>query len=463
MLVGLYVRVSTSKQFEKGYSIEEQTERLTKYCEAMNWDVYKVYTDGGFSGANIDRPALQTLVKDVKSHKIQKVVVYKLDRLSRSQKDTLYLIEEVFLNNDVDFVSMSENFDTATPFGKAMIGILSVFAQLEREQIRERLMMGKEARAKEGKFHGSALVPIGYEYVDGQLISNDFEKMQIQKIFDMYESGIMPNKITQRLNDSGYNHKYGKWIHETVRRVLDNKTYIGYLPYNGEWYKGEHEAFISEEQFERVQRIKKQRYDSHKKINARAGKASSYLGGLMFCAHCGAKYYKATIHSQGKYRYVYYRCESMQRKTAKEKSAIGCNNKTYRMQDLDQLIIDEIKKLDFETIKQAPTPDNSKVIDKEVKDIEAKIDKLMELYASDDIPKNVLQDKIKALSEQKDKLMNELNNEPIEPLQDLLNTNIEIADILDNGDIDEVRAIITALIDKIEIDNEDVAIHWNFV
>ena len=161
MIVGIYVRVSTAEQAKDGYSIGEQLDRLTKYCNAMNWTIAKTYTDAGHSGATIVRPALQRMIKDVQSGCLEKVVVYKLDRLSRSQKDTLYLIEDVILASGADFVSMCENFDTATPFGKAMIGILAVFAQLEREQIKERMGMGKLARAKEGKYGGSCNVPIG--------------------------------------------------------------------------------------------------------------------------------------------------------------------------------------------------------------------------------------------------------------------------------------------------------------
>lgn len=105
------------------------------------------------------------------------VLVYKLDRLSRSQKDTLYLIEDVFEKNGVDFASMTENFDTSTPHGKFIIGILSVFAQLEREKIKERTMVGKDSRAKEGLWHGSAQIPTGYDYIDGQLVINEYEAM----------------------------------------------------------------------------------------------------------------------------------------------------------------------------------------------------------------------------------------------------------------------------------------------
>ena len=145
--VAIYVRVSTTNQAEEGYSIDEQIDKLEAYCKIKDWTVYKVYTDGGFSGSNTDRPALEKLIKDANKKKIDTVLVYKLDRLSRSQKDTLFLIEDIFIKNGIEFLSLQENFDTSTPFGKAMIGLLSVFAQLEREQIKERMQLGKLGRA----------------------------------------------------------------------------------------------------------------------------------------------------------------------------------------------------------------------------------------------------------------------------------------------------------------------------
>ena len=106
MRVVIYIRVSTLEQAEEGYSLSEQEERLIKYCEAMGWEVYKVYTDGGYSGGSMDRPGLKEMIADIEAGLIDKVVVYKLDRLSRSQYDTLYLIEKVFVANDVHSLSV---------------------------------------------------------------------------------------------------------------------------------------------------------------------------------------------------------------------------------------------------------------------------------------------------------------------------------------------------------------------
>ena len=111
----IYIRVSTDAQREEGYSIDAQKEMLTAYCVSKGIKKYEYYIDGGFSGSNIERPELKRLIDDVKKGKIGCVLVYKLDRLSRSQKDTLYLIEDVFNPNNVDFVSLNESMDTSTP------------------------------------------------------------------------------------------------------------------------------------------------------------------------------------------------------------------------------------------------------------------------------------------------------------------------------------------------------------
>ena len=133
--VAIYVRVSTARQDQEGYSIPMQKERLVAYCKAKGWIVAGLFVDPGHSGASLERPGMTALIAGVEAEKYDIVLVYKLDRLSRSQKDTLFLIEDIFMANETDFVSMQESFDTSTIFGRAMVGILSVFNQMEKETI----------------------------------------------------------------------------------------------------------------------------------------------------------------------------------------------------------------------------------------------------------------------------------------------------------------------------------------
>lgn len=468
--VALYSRVSTQEQAMHGYSIDEQIDRMTKYCEAMNWTVFKNYTDAGFSGASTDRFALQRMISDIKDGKINKVLVYKLDRLSRSQKDTLELIEDVFLANDVDFVSMSENFDTATPFGRAMIGILAVFAQLEREQIKERMSMGRLARAKQGKYHGSRMIPIGYDYVDGELVVNEFEKHQIQSIFKWYSQGILVDKIVSMLNDKGLTHKYGKWTDVAVRRVLKRKTYLGYVVFKGNAYKGNHEAIISQELFDDVQLIMERKSAQHQKANRR-GKVTSYLGGLLYCSHCGGKFSKITSTDRNKKKYRYYICNSRSKVCKSIIKDENCKNKRWRMEQLDSLIFDEIRKLALDPSRipqEAEHENGASVIEAEIKKLDAQAEKFMDLYGVGSIPVEMLQARLQVIIEKKSKLADELEHLKEEEWSrlgrdDSLKMIQSFGDVLDRGNYDEIRSLITALIDRIDIDGEDITIHWNFV
>lgn len=249
--VGIYIRVSTQEQANEGYSIDAQTDRLTSYCKSRDWKIYNTYIDGGFSGSNTNRPALHQLMQDIQDKKLNCVLVYKLDRLSRSQKDTLYLIEDVFLKNKIDFVSLNENFDTSSPFGRAMIGILSVFAQLEREQIKERSLMGRIERAKNGLWHGGGFEPFGYNYINGQLIVNEYEATIVQDAFDLFLQKLPIHRINRIISE-----KYGKEFHETVlRSILSTRLYTGKISYLGGIYDGQHQAIITEDTFKAAETL----------------------------------------------------------------------------------------------------------------------------------------------------------------------------------------------------------------
>lgn len=464
-MIALYNRVSTSEQVNSGFSLEEQADRLQSYCKAMGWKHTKLYTDGGFSGANTDRPALQKLIKDVKAHRIEKVIVYKLDRLSRSQRDTLSLIEDVFLANSCDFVSMSENFDTATPLGRAMIGILAVFAQLEREQIKERMIMGKEARAKQGKYHGSDRHPIGYDYVNGELVINEAEALQIRQIFEDFVSGVSVPKIVKQLNDAGIEHKYGRWQESVLRNILKSKTYIGYIKAKDTWYKGTHEPILSEELFNKAQAIIEQTHAESIKYGRRYGKATSLLGGLIYCAECGNRYAKKTAGKRGEY-FEYYTCNT-RRQPALAKGRT-CDNPSWHLDELEALVFGEIKKLRFEKYTPSKGNDNrAAMLSKSLSDVEQKLSRLIDLYSIGTLSKSQLEGKIKALNEQKEKLTDELQALNDTTAQELSHkTAVSLSKgfqaVLNTNDYDKIRAVLTALIDRIEIGREDITIFWNF-
>ena len=222
MTVAGYARVSTENQLEN-YSIEEQTGRLRAFCAAKGWTLGELYVDGGYSGGNTDRPALRRMLSHIRRGGVDAVVVCKLDRLSRSQKDTLTLIEDELLAHGADFVSISENFDTSTPFGRAMIGILSVFAQLEKDQITERFTMGRIGRSRAGYYHGGSRPPTGYDYRDGLLQVNPYQAIQVREAFALFLSGKSVNAVSRELSA-----RYaGSWTPAKVLGVLKNTVYTG--------------------------------------------------------------------------------------------------------------------------------------------------------------------------------------------------------------------------------------------
>lgn len=461
----LYVRVSTQEQATEGYSIDEQLSRLNGYCNSLGWIVVDSFIDGGYSGANTNRPALKRLISACNDRLADCVVVYKLDRLSRSQKDTLALIEDSFLANNVDFISMTENFDTSTPFGKAMIGILSVFAQLEREQIKERMAMGKEGRAKSGKYHGGGYIPVGYEYTDGELIVNNYEAMQIQEIHSLYQSGESFRNIAKIMNDKGYSQKYGSWQVKRVRQVLLSPLYMGMISHKGETIPGTHQPIISPECFDKTNQVYQNR---NTKSYKNRGK-TTLLGGLLYCGQCGARY-GIHRHRKGEKVFSYYGCHSRRKNQRHLIKDANCKNKTYHQEELESIVINEIKKLAINPeqlhLIATANKDTEKptLIQSEIKKLEAKKNRFVDLYGEGIIPSNELQLKVADVDSQIEKLNLELANIKTPELseRDALGLVASFTDLFDNGNFEQVRALISALISKIEIDNDNITIYWRF-
>lgn len=479
--VASYVRVSTAEQAQEGYSIGEQIERLTDYCKAMRWEVYKIYTDPGYSGGNTDRPGLQAMIADVEAGLIDKVVVYKLDRLSRSQLDTLYLIEKVFLANGTDFVSMSENFDTSTPFGRAMIGILAVFAQLEREQIKERMGMGKEARAKSGKWHGGSTEPIGYDYdkTTELLNVNEYEAMQIRELYELFLRGTPLRTVERTFKEKGYRHKHGVWDPKTMRRVMRNKTNIGYIKHLEQWYAGDHEPIIDGDTFHKAVKLLDDRAEQFKLSGVKPGAQTTYLGGLLRCKHCGGKYTKQAGRKwKGNEPPVYYTCYSRSKKVKKMVKDPNCKNKNWKMEELDALVFAEIEQLalDPEAISTARAENLKKntaaaekvaVLEKEIHKLDAQISRFMDLYGIGKFTIDQVSSKVDPLNEQRKALQNELDALTAETGELTEEETLQIVqnfhEILASGDFAKIRLTIETLIYYIELDEDLVYIHWKFL
>lgn len=461
MLVDLYVRVSTENQLEN-YSIEEQIERLKAYCHAKGWSIHKIYTDGGYSGGNLNRPALQQMLKDVEQRKVKMVVVYKLDRLSRSQKDTLTLIEDKFLANGVDFVSMMENFDTSTPFGRAMIGILSVFAQLEKDQITERFTMGRIGRCKAGYYHGGSTAPTGYDYIDGKLIVNPLKAKQVQEVYQLFLEGQSINAIQRHMHDT-----YGGWnSHRLITNVLRNSTYIGKVKFKGQTYDGVHQPIISNELFEQVENILNSSERENKKNTAQKTpfRAGYLLSSLVFCKHCGARY--NVVHGC-------YRCYSRSKTSKKHIIDPNCKNKNWPIEELDQIIINELHRLAYnkgyanQMFEQCAdingTVDNEAIL-LQIKKVDEQISRMIDLYQVGTLPMNQISDRIKKLQAEKEALDNSINRDTpsLEKQREQFFHTLSQFDEIFGKDsqstLEQRRLFVSSIIESIWIDEEDIEI-----
>lgn len=466
MRVALYPRVSGHEQ-EDNYSIPEQIDRMKKYCESRDWMVYKIYTDSVQTGATMDRPGLQSMIKDIEDGKIDMVLVYKLDRLSRSQKDTLYLIEDVFEKYDVGFTSMTENFDTSSPFGKAVLGVLAVFAQLERDKITERTMMGKKARAAEGKWHGSKWTPIGYDYYDGLLHVNEYEKMQILEIADLFLKETPVRTIATMITEKGYRHKHGEWDAKTIKRVLSNPVNLGLIRDGEHLYPGLHDAILDQETYDAIQVIMQNRRERY---GAGYRPHKSLLAGFLYCKHCGGRYGRQS-NGDGKYYYSCYSRNKSQKKMIKDPN---CKNKNYTAGELDTAILLEINRLALDpeyvqTVREnKPVNDvNDKIksITAEIEKINSQISKMMDLYSMGSIDMDLISTKVAELNRTKTALQKEIDSLDVPDEDEMSVEEIQsLAALMNDESLDLAgkRNIIQSLIYYIEIDNDTISIHWKF-
>lgn len=323
----IYIRVSTDRQAEEGYSIEIQIEKLLLFVKLQFGEnvKYEIFVDDGYSGSSLDRPEMTRMLELIKQGRGSHVVVYKLDRLSRSQKDTLYLIEDVFIPANISLLSMLENFDTSSAFGRVIVGVLSVFAQFERENIYERTRSGMLKRIESGLWRGGGGVPFGYDYdqEQGILVPNKDAPL-VPRVFSLYLQGESMIRIAEELG-----LKYDRLVYQ----ILTRETYTGVITYRGQTYPGRHVPLISVETFELVKQQMKERSSKH------TYQVSPHLlTGLIYCGECGAR---MRYMKWGKAGYALV-CYSRDRKKEYMVKDPNCENIVHMAAPIEQIIVDDI-------------------------------------------------------------------------------------------------------------------------
>lgn len=301
MRIACYIRVSTEMQVQDGYSLDAQRDRLKNYCNSQDdWNIVDWYIDEGESAKDLNRPGMQRMLRDAESGLIDVVLVYKLDRLTRSVKD-LHKLLDTFEKNFVKFRSATEVYDTTTAMGKLFITIVAALAEWERENLAERVRFGMEELVRGGNWHGGP-VPYGYRWEEGEMSIIAEEAHILRELRKLYMSGEGFGRTAKILNSRGLKRRDGvPWGENSVWYSLDNPFYAGKMRYgtkkkNGKYASRKKEELVDviwadtefpsiftwEEYEEHTARMKRrQQYGVSKK-------REYWFSGVIRCARCGA-------------------------------------------------------------------------------------------------------------------------------------------------------------------------------
>ncbi|MGE5509444.1 MAG: recombinase family protein, partial [Chitinophagales bacterium] len=399
MNVGIYVRVSTEDQAREGYSIPAQKERLLAFCQAQDWTVAGVYADEGVSGAKLDRPQLAKLREDVAAGRVNMVLVWKTDRLSRRVSHLAQLVEE-FDRHGCALRSATEPFDTSHAAGRAFLQMLAVFAELERETIRERSKMGIRQKVQSGLLHGRPRM-LGYRSAgNGRWEIEPAEAAVVRWIYQQYLAGVGSMRIAQALLlrepadlasevlEREFGGMTANSVSDRVRWILHNAVYAGYAPLGEELFPGRHEAIIPPAEWHQAQEL----FGRRRVMGNRSQTSGRYLlSGIIHCAECGGQMwgYSADSYPRGKRRpanptkrapgqnrYEYYVCKNASTLQGRSKT---CTNWGVAKHRAETAVLDLLRRvaLDPATLADmAPASDDSKVLETERRQVQASLGRI---------------------------------------------------------------------------------------
>jgi site-specific DNA recombinase len=336
----VYTRKSSEEGLDMDFnSLDAQRESCEAYITSQKADGWLLaadrYDDGGFSGGTMERPALQRLLADVTAGKVDVIVVYKIDRLSRSMLDFLNLVE-LFERHGVTFVSVTQSFNTKDAMGRMALNILVTFAQFERELIGERIRDKVAASRKRGKWMGG-WAPLGYEVRDRKLIIHQPDAERIRHIFRRFVQLKSVTRLAQELVAAGERNRYGHLLDKAVLyRLLSNRVYIGEAVHKGTSYPGEHEPIIDRKLWDQVHAILRE--SPRKRANGARAQSPSLLKGLLYGPDGAAMSPTHTRKSGRLYRYY-------TSQTAMKRGKSDCPVRQVPAAEIERIVLDQIRVL----------------------------------------------------------------------------------------------------------------------
>ncbi|REB77460.1 resolvase [Cutibacterium acnes] len=487
MLTGvIYARVSTEEQASEGYSIEAQKQLLRDYAKHRNIQIIDEYIDEGRSGKSIEgRPQMLRLLRDAKDTKFDAVITYKLDRLARKTRDSLEIIETLERHN-VQLMSYSESIDTSTPGGKMFYTVLSSISEMERSTIIDRVKMGMNQRAKQGKWNGG--IVFGYNVIDKELVVNEEEAAVVQDIFNLADKGYGFKKIAYDLNKRGIKTKKNKEFSTiSVKTILNNPMYIGKIRFNQHenWSErrrqgknpdpvlvdGTHTPIIEASQWNQVQ----EKLQKRSRRPAQSAKPY-FLGRLLRCPSCG--YGMVAAKSKGENGKVYrmYQCGQY-----KNKGRTVCQAHSINADKAEKYVLDELNRVvtlpyfierlvekmnEERSDAERPLQEELNRLVSSKQKTEKQLDNLVSLLMDDPELRDIYKKKMK---EQKDFLLNieeriehvkkQLLNVSKDPVDaDALKQLLKNLDsILERADAAEKKELLALFVKDIQITKERVS------
>lgn len=441
-----YLRVSTESQTEK-YGLDLQKNKIIERAEKEGDKIDKWYIDGGYSGSTLDRPDIQRLLDDSKNGYIEKVYIYKLDRVSRDTIDTLVILYRTLPEYNVKIVSATEELSLDTPMDKMKIGIDALMGQYEREIISMRTKAGMLERVKSGLWMGGGRIPFGYYYDrnDGILHPKEDEAEKVRSMYRLYNEGYSCGRISDMLGMKG---------ERIVDQILKRKSNIGYIEYKGNIYKGKHKAIVDEETFYKTQRFMEKRSN-----NSYIGN-KFMLSGLCFCGKCGAR----MRYKKWASRHV---LECYSRDSHKEYMVKdpNCDNQRPDVKDVEKEVSDCFRRFAVNITDNLEKEISEKeLIEREMKSTVDKLKKLYELYATNESETllEVIGKSEKRVKELRRELNKEMRKESLTTTERIEKIK-RMSDVWDKLSAKEQNKVLKECIDKIVITDENIDIYFNLL
>ncbi len=502
-MIAIYARQSLDKK--DSLSISSQIDFGKK--EIRDGEPFKIYKDRGYSGGNMNRPDFERLIKDIENKKISKVIVYKLDRISRSLLDFAKIIE-IFQINNVEFISTTEKFDTSTPMGKAMLGIIMVFAELERDTIRKRIKDNYYTRGKKGFFMGGP-PPFGFDKIETRVegiktstfVPNDEQSEVVKKFYEIYsntEDSLSDiSSYFNRANVKGPSG--GLWDSNKISRILRNPVYVMadadvYIYYKNKgciitneindfvndfacFLYGKrdtnerkytnvkdhslslalHQGIVRAKEFLKCQ----YKLDNNRQIKNTGKGQYSWLSGLTKCGYC--KYTMTVVNTNNKYgNYKYFMC----RGKTNYKCCQG-HKKVQYVNLIESIVLQEIieKVRNITTTSIEAEPEENTMVNKlkiNLYEIEQQIENLINSLAkSKNALTKYINDKIEELDTEKKEILLQMKeaSESIQ-LDQKMDSIFKCIDNWEESSLEQKKSVAKYLIDKIFIKDDEVAINW---